>query len=115
MNCSPRRHVCPVCGGTKDPHRLLEIEERRAAIHAKELGDLQEVANGASVGGYVEEESSALTMFAVATRDIESGELLLFNADSVFRTTGAEFEPLNTTYVGWFFRPNRRITKGETI
>ena len=99
-----------------DHARVVEIDERLAEIHEKELGDFERVAEDAELECAEEpmygQGSYGIILYAVATRDIHANELLLYHADGVYRTTGA-FRELQTNGEGWYFRPNAEIPHGE--
>ncbi|MCM2373426.1 hypothetical protein [Aporhodopirellula aestuarii] len=96
--------------------RLAEIATRLETIHRNELGPFERVAEGAGLECHEEplygESSYGIILYAVATGDISAGELLLFHAEGVYRTTGS-FQPLTTDGQGFYFHPNANIPKGE--
>jgi hypothetical protein len=96
--------------------RLNVIAERLETIHKSELGQFERVAEQAVLLCNEEpmygQSSYGIILHAVAVRPIETKELLLFHAGGVYRTSGT-FQKLTTTGVGWYFRPNAPVLKGE--
>ncbi len=96
--------------------RLSEIATRLDTIHRNELEPFERVAERAGLACHEEplfgQPSYGIILYGVATGDISAGELLLFHAEGVYRTTGS-FRPLAPNGQGFYFRPNANIPKGE--